>query len=118
MSEGNEPCGEAYESGGKAVLVFFYFSAGMTIDFIRKFEYNQFVNNIVNERTGRDMEYMTANEAAEKWGISSRRVHTLCNEGRIESAARLGNAWAIPKDAVKPNDGRIKSGKYVKSGDK
>lgn len=43
------------------------------------------------------MEYMTANEAAMKWGLSSRRVHTLCGEGRIEGATRLGNAWAIPK---------------------
>lgn len=60
------------------------------------------------------MEYMSANEAAKKWGISSRRVHTLCTEGRIEGAARLGNAWAIPKNAEKPPDARIKSGKYIK----
>ena len=60
------------------------------------------------------MEYMTANEAAQKWAISSRRVHTLCTEGRIEGAARLGNAWAIPKDAKKPADARIRSGKYIK----
>ena len=60
------------------------------------------------------MEYMTANEAAQKWGISSRRVHTLCTEGRIEGAARLGNAWAIPNDAKKPADARIRSGKYIK----
>ena len=60
------------------------------------------------------MEYMTATEAAEKWGISSRRVHTLCSEGRIKGATRLGIAWAIPKDAEKPKDARIKSGKYKK----
>lgn len=60
------------------------------------------------------MEYMTATEAAEKWGISSRRVHTLCAGGRIEGATRLGNAWAIPKNAEKPKDARIKSGKYKK----
>ena len=60
------------------------------------------------------MEYMTANEAADIWGISSRRVHTLCNEGRIDGATRLGNAWAIPKNAKKPADARIKSGKYIK----
>jgi len=60
------------------------------------------------------MEYITANEAADKWGISSRRVHTLCNEGRINGATRLGNVWAIPKDAQKPTDARIKSGKYIK----
>jgi len=60
------------------------------------------------------MEYITANETAERWGISARRVHTLCAEGRIKGAARLGNAWAIPKDAERPRDARIKSGKYIK----
>jgi predicted site-specific integrase-resolvase len=59
------------------------------------------------------MEYMTATETAEKWGISTRRVHTLCAEGRIKGATRLGNAWAIPKNAEKPKDARIKSGKYI-----
>ena len=61
------------------------------------------------------MEYMTANEAAVKWGISSRRVHALCAEERIEGVARLGSVWAIPKDAKKPDDARIKSGKYMKN---
>ena len=28
--------------------------------------------------------------------------------------ARIGNAWAIPKDAEKAKDARIKSGKYIK----
>ena len=60
------------------------------------------------------MEYMSVNEAAKKWGISTRRIHTLCNENRIEGVARLGNAWAIPKGAEKPKDARIKNGKYVK----
>lgn len=26
----------------------------------------------------------------------------------------FGNAWAIPEDAEKPSDRRIKSGKYIK----
>ena len=60
------------------------------------------------------MDYMTAIEAGEKWGISSRRVKILCEQGRIEGAARFANAWAIPKDAGKPADARIKSGKYIK----
>jgi hypothetical protein len=64
------------------------------------------------------MEYMGVNEAAKKWGISSRRVHTLCGDGRIEGVARLGNAWVIPKDAEKPADARIRSGKYIKNGGK
>jgi len=52
------------------------------------------------------MEYMTAKEAADKWGITPRRVQVLCADGRIGGAWRLGNAWAIPMDAVKPVDER------------
>ena len=50
--------------------------------------------------------FMTANEAAEKWNISRRRVLTLCQENRIENAAMLGNMWIIPIDAEKPTDAR------------
>lgn len=59
------------------------------------------------------MEFITAKEAAKKWGITPRRVQILCAEGRIEGAWRLGNAWAIPLNAPKPEDGRIlrRSGK-------
>lgn len=52
------------------------------------------------------MDYMNAKEAAEKWGISQRRVAVLCTENRIEGAEMLGNMWLIPKDAEKPQDGR------------
>ena len=61
------------------------------------------------------MEYITISEAAGKWGITSRRIQVLCSEGRIKGVARLGRTWAIPKNAEKPIDARIKSGKYVKS---
>jgi len=61
------------------------------------------------------MEFMTIREAAEKWNLSVRRVQTICNEGMIEGAMKFGNTWAIPKNAVKPADKRIKSGKYIKS---
>lgn len=50
--------------------------------------------------------YMTANEAAEKWNVSHRRVLTLCKENRIVNAAMLGNMWIIPIDAEKPEDAR------------
>ena len=60
------------------------------------------------------MEFMTIKEAAEKWDLSVRRVQTICNEGMIDGTMKFGNAWAIPKDAVKPVDKRIKSGKYIK----
>ena len=61
------------------------------------------------------MEYMSINQAAQEWGITPRRVQVLCAQDRIEGACRIGNVWAIPKSAKKPNDARIKSGKYIKS---
>ena len=61
--------------------------------------------------------YMTLKEAAEKWGIGDRRINTLCLEGRIEGASKIGNLWAIPVDTPKPDDNRIKSGKYIKKKD-
>lgn len=58
------------------------------------------------------MNYMTAKEAADFWGISQRRVATLCAEGRIKNAEMLSNMWLIPKDSQKPEDGR--SLRYLK----
>jgi len=52
---------------------------------------------------------MTTKEAAALWGISDRRVLQYCNAGRIKGAVKMGNTWLIPKDAVKPLDGRYKS---------
>lgn len=60
------------------------------------------------------MKYITIKDAAKKWGISIRRAQTLCNEDKIEGAVRFGKAWAIPENAKKPNDKRIKTGKYKK----
>jgi len=55
------------------------------------------------------MDYITAKEAAEKWGVSQRRVQLLCEQGRVAGAVRLGWAWAIPKEADKPADARRKA---------
>ncbi len=60
--------------------------------------------------------YMTANEAAEKWNISHRRVLTLCKENRIADVAMLGNMWIIPIDAQKPEDAR--SRRYIDNEEK
>ena len=58
--------------------------------------------------------YLKISEIAEKWGIKERRINTLCLEGRIEGAVKFGNTWAIPEDAEKPKDERIRSGNYIK----
>lgn len=34
--------------------------------------------------------------------------------GRILGATKIGSYWAIPVDAEKPKDQRVKSGKYIK----
>ena len=57
--------------------------------------------------------YMTADEAAEKWNISHRRVITLCQENRIPDVAKVGNMWIIPKNAVKPIDLRKDKKKLI-----
>ncbi len=54
------------------------------------------------------MEYMSCPEAAEKWGISERRVQILCKENRISGVSKIGYMWLIPKDAEKPVDARRK----------
>ena len=61
------------------------------------------------------VEYMTTKEAADKWGIKIRRVQTLCENGQVENASRLGQIWVMPKDTPKPLDGRTKQAKLLKS---
>ena len=50
--------------------------------------------------------FMTVKQAAEKWGISDRRIRVLCSEGKIPGAYQEGRGWKIPTDAEKPADGR------------
>ena len=58
------------------------------------------------------MEYMSCPEAAEKWGISERRVQILCSQNRIPGVSKLGYMWLIPTNAEKPIDGRVTTGEY------
>jgi hypothetical protein len=62
--------------------------------------------SFLNEGEKAMTDYITSKEAAQKWGISDRRVQILCNEGRIPGAKRHGWSWAIPVDAEKPKDAR------------
>jgi len=61
------------------------------------------------------MKYLSTTQAAELWGLSSRRVALLCEQERIKGAQKAGNNWIIPETAHKPFDARIKSGKYVQA---
>lgn len=59
--------------------------------------------------------FMTVKQAAEKWGISDRRIRVLCAEGKIPGAYQEGRGWKIPVDAVKPADGRYRSRESILS---
>ena len=61
------------------------------------------------------MEYMTIKEASKKWGLSVRRIQEICVLNKVPGVMKFGREWAIPKDAEKPADLRIKSGKYIKT---
>ena len=58
-----------------------------------------------------DMEYLTTVEMSKKWNISSRRIITLCIDGRIDGVIKKGKMWLIPADAKKPADARRKKEK-------
>lgn len=45
------------------------------------------------------MEYLTTIEMSVKWGITSRRIAVLCEQGRIAGAVKKGKTWLIPCDS-------------------
>lgn len=59
--------------------------------------------------------FMTVKQASEKWGISERRIRTLCSDGKISGAYQEKRMWYIPIDAVKPVEGRYKSQESILS---
>ena len=52
------------------------------------------------------MNYINVRTASARWGLTERRITTLCREGRIEGARKEGGLWMIPAGATKPEDGR------------
>jgi len=52
------------------------------------------------------LDFITAQEAAEKWGITRRRVQVFCVQKRITGAIKKANLWLIPKDSQRPVDER------------
>lgn len=61
--------------------------------------------------------YMKIDEAAEKWGITVRRVQAMCASGRLGGTIRLGRDWMIPRDTVRPADGRTKAAREQQNAD-
>ncbi len=58
-------------------------------------------------------EYMTAQEAAEKWNVSLRWVQRLCKENRINGIINVGRVWLIPILTEKPLDRRYKANRAM-----
>ena len=59
--------------------------------------------------------YITVQQAAERWGISGRRVRVLCAEGKIAGAVKNSKSFRIPVDARRPIDGRRLRWKIIPS---
>lgn len=49
-----------------------------------------------------EKKYMTVEEASKQWKISKRQINNMCEEGKIEGVAKLGEEWIVPVDAEKP----------------
>lgn len=50
------------------------------------------------------MNYIKVKQAAEKWGVSTRRVQDLCKRGQIPGAQLWERTWMLPADAVYPKE--------------
>lgn len=57
----------------------------------------------------------TSKELSIEWNLTTNRINMLCKEGKISGVIKNGKKWMIPDDAVKPEDGRVSSGKYKKA---
>lgn len=57
------------------------------------------------------VEYLSVTEFSKLHGIDAGRIRRLIYDNRIP-AQKIGNQWVIPADTPKPEDKRVKSGKY------
>ena len=54
-------------------------------------------------------DYMTAQEAAEKWNVSLRWVQRLCKENRVKGSLNINRVWLTPKETKRPLDMRLRT---------
>lgn len=54
------------------------------------------------EKGERTMEYISVKAAADKYGVTTRWIQKLCEDGKIEGAMKLEGSgiWLIPKEAA------------------
>ena len=50
--------------------------------------------------------YITVQEAADRWGITTRQVQILCKSNRVAGAVKLSRIWIIPESTKKPTADR------------
>ena len=58
-------------------------------------------------KEGEYLGIMSAKQAAEKWGITTRRVNEMIRGGRIEGVYKVGSAWVMSDSTQKPIDLRL-----------
>ncbi|MPN07676.1 hypothetical protein SDC9_154947 [bioreactor metagenome] len=46
--------------------------------------------------------YMTVQDAAKKWSVTSRQVQLWCKEKKIPGAHMYSRIWVIPENAGRP----------------
>lgn len=56
--------------------------------------------------------FKSVKEIAEEWKLTTRTVRSMCANGGLEGARKLGRDWIIPSNVERPVDWRVVSGKY------
>ena len=54
-----------------------------------------------------------AKDAAVRWGLTEQRITDMCRRGKIPGAVKQGGLWHVPEEAVRPSDGRLRTGAYT-----
>ena len=58
---------------------------------------------------------LSVKQYAEMHKMDGGTIRKLIGQGRIPKAVKVGNQWCIPADTPRPEDRRVKTGKYQKS---
>ena len=54
------------------------------------------------------MEYISVHDISDIWNMKERKVTSLCRDGRIAGARKIGKTWMVPSNSLKPIDKRTK----------
>ena len=57
------------------------------------------LQRVFKRKLADNMEYLSVNQYAEKYGISERTARNYCALGKIEGTFLTGKTWNIPADA-------------------